>query len=257
MLSAASLFYMGCGNDSSSTGAGEDLSSSSILGVSSVEGYSSSVILSSSASVYWNTNISYGSLTDPRDNHTYRTVVIGTQTWMAENLAYLPSVNDASDNSYSDAKYYVNGYDGTILVDAKAHTITSNWIRVNSYDIFGVLYNWIAASSACPSGWHLPSDSEWTTLENFVNSSLTVGARLEANSDLWAEGYGTDDWGFSALPGGDYYDSSFSGAGGSGYWWTATEVDSTQALNRIMSTYRIYRAEVRKKFGHSVRCIQD
>lgn len=83
------------------------------------------------------------SFTDPRDGYTYLITTIGTQIWMAENLKYLPNVNQMSDISQAEAKYYVYGYDGTDINNAKA---------TDNYQTYGVLYNFEAAKSVCPTG---------------------------------------------------------------------------------------------------------
>ncbi len=171
-----------------------------------------------------------GSFTDARDGKTYKTVKIGNQTWMAENLAYKPS--------YMSHWVYEN-----------------NNVHVETY---GYLYNWNTATKVCPTGWHLPSDAEWTTLSNFLGSNAVK--KLKAKNG-WAEnGNGTDDFGFSALPGGYLHaPDKFFQLGKSGYWWSSTPKDTYNALNRYMS----YNAEhqtagnVSKNNGYSVRCIKD
>ncbi len=109
--------------------------------------------------------------TDERDGNRYRAVQIGDQCWLAENLRYLPSVSPISrralwkpwqsvqNNSRTQPYYYVYGYHGRSVAEAKttAH-----------YRDYGVLYNWPAALAACPTGWHLPSDEEWTQLVNHL-----------------------------------------------------------------------------------------
>lgn len=202
---------------------------------------------------------------DSRDNHLYKFVTIGTQTWMAENLAYLPSVNANSDASASVAKYYVYNYDGTAIDDAKASSY---------YTTYGVLYNWTAAMAGaasstespsgvkgvCPTGWHLPSSAEWATLETTVGGASTAGTKLKSVSG-WSTGgnAATDAYGFSALPGGYYYGSNFSSTLIYGYWWTATEGDASGAYGRYMifSIADVYSFKYSKTFGFSVRCLQD
>src|SRR5574344_921488 len=117
-----------------------------------------------------------GTFTDARDGNQYNWVKIGDQIWMAENLAYLPSVNMVADGSEDAAGsyYYVYGYDGTNVADAKA---TAN------YTTYGVLYNWTAALTACPTGWHLPTDAEWTTLITFLGGeNVASGKRKETGT---------------------------------------------------------------------------
>ena len=100
-----------------------------------------------------------GTFVDSRDGTEYKTIKIGNQTWMAENLKYLPSVVGPATGSSTDPYYYVYGYQGTDVATAKATT---------NYQNYGVLYNWTAATTACPAGWHLPTDAEWNVLEQYV-----------------------------------------------------------------------------------------
>jgi uncharacterized protein (TIGR02145 family) len=98
---------------------------------------------------------------DPRDGNTYRIARIGNQCWLAENLKYLPAVCPSTTTPNGSAMYYVYDYQGRCVDEAKA---TAN------YRNYGVLYNWPAAPAACPPGWHLPSDQEWSELVDFLIS---------------------------------------------------------------------------------------
>ena len=206
-----------------------------------------------------------GTFTDTRDNYTYQTVEIGSQTWMAENLKYLPSVVGPGAGSYGDPYYYVYGYDGTDISSAKA---------TENYQTYGVLYNWPAAMQACPTGWHLPSDDEWKELEMFLGMSqeqadewgwrgTDEGGKLkETGITHWNspnEG-ATNETGFTALPGGCRYDGGgFSDLGNGGSWWSATEGDSVYACTRRLycSSSDVYRSNYVKDRGFSVRCVRD
>ena len=110
--------------------------------------------------------------TDPRDGTVYQCVRIGTQVWMTKNLAYLPSVNAAADNSTDDPMYYVYGYDGTDVATAKA---------LSNYTEYGVLYNHPAAIISAPTGFHVPSDEELNVLEVFVVKMIKL---LNPNNTL-------------------------------------------------------------------------
>ena len=103
------------------------------------------------------------SFMDARDSNIYPTVQIGTQCWMKKNLAYLPSVVGPGTGSETTPYYYVYNYNGTDVATAKSQT---------NYTTYGVLYNWSAALTACPSGWHLPTDAELNTLETYVVSYI-------------------------------------------------------------------------------------
>ncbi len=135
------------------------------------------------------------SFIDTRDDRTYQTVKIGDQWWMSENLAWLPSVNPPSDMSSNQPKYYVYGYSGTNINDAKSKS---------TYKTYGALYNWNAANISCPNGWHLPSQSEWEKLFKIANQ---LGSKLKT-IDGWAPPSNNDnpflpstnDFGFSAIP---------------------------------------------------------
>ncbi len=204
---------------------------------------------------------------DNRDGNKYATIQIGDQCWMAENLAYLPSVSPSSGGSDTVPYYYVYNYQGTDVAAAKA---------TQNYQDFGVLYNFPAAQNACPSadGWHTPNDSEWKILEGNVDSQYPAGdpfwdqysyRGLDANKNLkstsgWNNnGNGLDLYGFSALPaGGRSFDTGiFYGLGGGGRFWTFTEASAGQGWYRILfgTTDSVYRAAWNKGLGYSVRCV--
>ena len=164
------------------------------------------------------------------DEKTYATVVIGTQTWMAENLNFTP----ATGNSWC--------YD-----NASSNCTT-----------YGRLYDWATAKMVCPRGWHLPDTTEWNVLEDAVGGTSIAGTKLKANSTLWSSG-GTDNHGFSALPGGNYDGTAFEDVGNVGNWWTATALRSTAAYSRSMffSYAVVYHSSTYRPIGFSVRCLKD
>ena len=211
-----------------------------------------------------NACISDSSFTDSRDSNTYRTIQIGTQIWMAENLAYLPNVAGPDTGSINNPIYYVYGYSGNNVIDAKA---------TDNYQTYGVLYNWTAAATACPPGWHLPTDAEWKTLEMHLGMSETAsydsyrgtdeGGKLKETGTVhWRSPNtgATNESGFTALPGGYRYDGGvFSDIGNYGGWWSATESNSYYAWFRNLSNAGsyIYRYYYNKELGFSVRCLKD
>ncbi|MCX6226481.1 MAG: hypothetical protein NTV01_17325, partial [Bacteroidia bacterium] len=162
------------------------------------------------------------SFTDQRDGHTYKTVSIGKQTWTAENLAYLPVVNRVGTGLFEEECRYVYDYDGVKVDDAKANP---------NYIACGVLYNWIAAKSACPTGWHLPSDREWIELEKSLGMTADeavkrdwrttgeAGKKLKSTSG-WINGNGADTFGFAALPAGCRGYAGYESKGYAAYFWT-------------------------------------
>ncbi|MCL2182551.1 MAG: fibrobacter succinogenes major paralogous domain-containing protein [Chitinispirillia bacterium] len=172
-----------------------------------------------------------GSFTDTRDGKTYRTVKIGKQTWMAENLNYQTGNSVCYDNEESNCQKY------------------------------GRLYDWNTAMKACPAGWHLPSYLEWTALTDFVGGEKTAGTKLKSKTGWPYKAAATDDYGFSALPGGSGGSGgSFGNAGSYGRWWSATEHDAYNAWYRYMNYYYEYvdRGSYDFKSGlFSLRCSQD
>jgi len=207
-----------------------------------------------------NDTLTSGKFTDTRDDNDYNWVKIGKQVWMAENLAYLPSVN-LVDNGSEDEEgsyYYVYGYDGTNVTDAKA---TSN------YDTYGVLYNWTAAQGACPTGWHLPSDVEWTELIDYLGGKDVAGGKLkESGTTHWKSPKSpntevTNETGFTALPGGHRYggNGDFDAIRTNGYWWSATSSYNLFAWSRYMAYKHsdVIKIYYNKEWGLSVRCVRD
>ena len=206
------------------------------------------------------------------DGYKYQTVKIGNQTWMAENL---------------QVTHY---YDGTAIphvTDSTAWAWLSNnntddaycFYDNNSSSIYGTLYTWSAAmgdnavssntnpsrvQGICPDGWHLPSDSEWTELTEYLGTSETGGKLKETGTTNWASPNtgATNETGFTALPGGMRTDSHavFGSMNLYGTWWSATEYQSSLSALQHMLIYdsaEIYHYERNKSFGLSVRCVKD
>jgi uncharacterized protein (TIGR02145 family) len=205
-----------------------------------------------------------GRFTDPRDGRTYRTMIIGGETWMAQNLHYR-----TPGGSWC--------YDG----------------KNSNCDIYGRLYDWNAAMTACPSGWHLSTREEWRRLVGTVDGGGKFGPNeragkiLKAKSGWQGRRYtgrdGTDEYGFSALPGGyrDFVNEEspylccgenyrapyfspfrwirFRRDNHGGNWWTATEGAYGSAFSRYIRIDRDYVAEFNddKGYGFSVRCVRD
>ncbi|MDD3944997.1 MAG: FISUMP domain-containing protein [Bacteroidales bacterium] len=221
----------------------------------------------------------YGSFTDFRDGKPYKTVTIGEQTWMAENLAYLPLVLYQGTPSVTDPYYYVYGYSGYDGYTAKA---------TDNYNTYGVLYNFPAALTGCPAGWHLPSDAEWTELETFLANNgynydgstgisgdealiMKIAKSLASESGWNPSGVigavGNTDHrayrnksGFSALPGGyKNYTMSFEYVGDMGFWWSSTEDSTKDAWKRSLhkGMAEVMRSSYNKGNGFSVRCLRN
>ena len=169
---------------------------------------------------------------DLRDGQTYKTVVIGEQTWMAENLNY------ETENSYC--------YDDD----------PSNCSK------YGRLYTWAAAKTVCPEGWHLPSYDEWNTLFTAVGGKSTAGAKLKSQTGWAAYGGITneDSFGFSALPAGCKYSlGDYDYEGSQAYFWSSSEDGSDYAYNMLLDYYgdNVRLLNTSKSLGFSVRCLKD
>jgi len=175
---------------------------------------------------------------------TYRTVKIGTQTWMAENLNYNASGSKCYNNVETNCAVYGRLYN---WATAMANSASSS---ANPSGVQGI----------CPTGWHLPSSAEWDALMIAVGGSSTAGTKLKATSGWNGGGNGTDDYGFSALPGGFGYSIGlFSNVGDYGYWWSSTESSASYAYSRGMNCYDayVYSLDYDKTLFYSVRCVQD
>ena len=192
-------------------------------------------------------SINNGYYTDSRDGKKYRTVTIGAQTWMAENLNYVTLNSYCYDDKAANCTKY-----GRLYTWAAAMDSAGTW----STNGKGCGYNKICSSTslvrgACPEGWHLPSESEWNTLFTAVGGSSTAGTKLKSMSGWNSNGCGTDSFSFSALP----TDSE----GNNAYFWSSTESDSYYAL--YVDLYYsndgadLYRNG--KSHRLSVRCLKD
>lgn len=174
-------------------------------------------------------NSSY--FTDSRDGKKYKTVVIGKQTWMAENLAYKPQYGNywAYDNNPSNVVKY------------------------------GYLYDFKTACQVCPKGWHLPSDKEWTTLTVYLGGKDIAGTKMKSTSGWKDRGDGSNSSGFSGLPGGWCSESGkFEDIGKGGYWWTSySDAYSANYHFLYYSERFLKRNYFHKGVGLSVRCLKD
>ncbi|MDD3702304.1 MAG: PKD domain-containing protein [Bacteroidales bacterium] len=195
-----------------------------------------------------------GTFTDDRDGTVYKYVTIGEQVWMAENLKYLPNVVGPVISSYSVPYYYVYDYHGNNVANAKA---------TENYQTYGVLYNWPAAMVACPTGWHLPADEEWSLLTDYLGGEGVAGGKLKETGTIhWytPNSGATNETGFTALPGGyRSYSSKFSYMISNGCWWSASEENTTNAWNRFIYYYSsvVEPNNDHKSLGLSVRCVRD
>jgi uncharacterized protein (TIGR02145 family) len=157
-----------------------------------------------------------GTFTDSRDGHVYKTVKIGNQTWMAENLAYLPKVCKHKE----DCGYWVYDYEGKKIQEA---------IETRCYKTYGVLYSTLDTKNICPAGWHLPSKDEWFTLLNNLGGIDAAGIKLKSASGWSNSTIGsTNESGFNALPGGMryYYNNGNYGEGNFALFLSSTTYEN-------------------------------
>lgn len=176
-----------------------------------------------------------GTLNDIRDGKTYKTVKIGSQTWMAENLAYKAESGCwAYDNNPSNVTRY------------------------------GFLYSYESANSVCPSGWHLPSKAEWSTVTSYLGGESISGGKMKE--------IGTRNWitpntdadnssGFSGLPCGlRDVTGTFAGKGDSGVWWSSTEGSTYEKhfiFGLLYNSSSIINRAINNGGGFSIRCVKD
>jgi len=203
---------------------------------------------------YLNPNITYGEIMDTRDGQVYKTVVIGTQTWMAENLNYKVDSSWCYTNSVDSCAKY-----GRLYQWASAMGLSAIY---NSTSASGVIST--PHQGACPAGWHIPTKAEWSSLENSVGGIGTAGTALKSTSGWYHDGNGTDAYGFSALPVGyrAYSNNAefFSGTGSYAFFWSATELGYDYAYHRHLDqSYAGIDVQVcsDENVAYSVRCLLD
>ncbi len=192
------------------------------------------------------------------DGNVYQTIVIGTQTWMVENLKVTHYRNGDEIDNITDNTAWIGLTDG-------AYCWYDNDIA-NKAD-YGALYNWYAVADSrniAPTGWHVPIDSEWSTLITFLLGAEVAGGKMKetgfAHWDSPNTG-ATNQSGFTALPGGYRYggEGTFARMGGWGYWWSNTPITESSAWYRWIESghANAYRIGVTNTFGFSIRCLKD
>lgn len=202
----------------------------------------------------WNRSVSYGRILDSRDGKTYRTVRIGAQTWMAENLNWAGSGVCYANSPDSCAKYG-RLYTWPQVMDSSSSSLASP----------------SGVKGICPTGWHVPSDAEWQSLEGAIGMSAsnvaatryrgtTEGTKLKSTLG-WDNLNGTDAYGFRVLPAGYRVpDGTFIYAGYTGNIWTASENRSSYPWYRYFNhnhTTVLRDSDLDGSFGFSLRCIAD
>jgi uncharacterized protein (TIGR02145 family) len=205
--------------------------------------------------IIFNPGLSYGTMTDIEGN-TYRTIEIGTQTWMAENLR-TTKFNDDS------AIPLVTGNNTWAGLSIPAYCWYDNAPEQHAPN-YGALYSWstVETGKLCPTGWHVPSDAEWTVLADFLGGDAG-GKMKETGTSHWEDPNtgATNSSGFTAVPGGvrSGHDGIFYDVSLFGNWWSSTADSNGDALYRNMYTddAGLGRHGIIKSYGYSVRCLRD
>ena len=216
---------------------------------------------------YLNPAISYGMFTDSRDGQVYKTVTVGTQTWMAENLNYDYNEGTAKSYCYNDKPDSCAKYGRLYLWSAAMDSagVFSDGGKGCGYDVECNATE--PVRGVCPEGWHLPSKEEWSVLFEAVGGEDVAGTKLKSTSG-WdyddhggKTGNGTDESGFSVLPAGLLGPGNYYYAGESANIWSSTERSSGNAYrwyfhygneSVLLNYYDDF-----KDFGYSVRCLKD
>ena len=272
------LLLVACGDDDSDFATRPSEGSSSSVCEDCDESSSSSVTPQSSSSekaesssskVTEPAEVTSGTMTDSRDGQTYKTVTIGTQTWMAQNLNY----------AYTDVPYKHGNYTSD----------STSWCYnddANNCSKYGRLYTWAAAMDSvgtlstngkgcgfgttcsptypvrgiCPEGWHLPTKAEFETLFTAVGGQSTACKVLKSTSGWNSRGNGSDAFAFSALPAGSRNNyGNYYGEGNDADFWSSTEYNSFNAYYMYLDYLNdaAYLNDLSKNYGFSVRCLKD
>mgnify|MGYP000112010259 CR=1 FL=1 len=199
----------------------------------------------------------YPSTVTDIDGNVYHTIKIGNQVWLKENLKVTKYRNgDPIENVTSDAEWSTKNTGAYCNYENEA----------SNGNTYGKLYNWYALNDSrniAPAGWHVPSESEWKTMIDYLGGESQAGGKLKENSlNYWSTPnyLATNSSGFTALPGGGRnQDGIFNSKGLNGIFWTSSEYDNTFAWLRILSYDKadINKNEYYKKWGASVRLIKD
>jgi uncharacterized protein (TIGR02145 family) len=216
------------------------------------------------ADINFNPAITYGKMTD-QDGNTYKTVTIGTQVWMAENLKTTKCNDNTPIPEVADSSIWIS-------LNTPGYCWYDNDPDANRAT-YGALYNWHAINTGklCPMGWHMPSDAEWITLRTYLGGEDLAGGKLKESGTLhWKSPNtgATNESGFTGLPGGVRESAGignngkFGNKGFDGSWWSATRI-SSEPISPVYGFWihtdysRLFRPEFFAGDGINVRCIKD
>ena len=200
-----------------------------------------------------------GTVTDERDGQTYKTVKIGSQTWMAENL------NFATDGSvcYNDSAEYCAKY-GRLYQWSDAMDSVGRWGNVGKgCGSYGTCKPEGLVRGVCPEGWHLPKTKEWEILFAAAGGKYSAGVKLRSTSGWKNDRNGTDDYSFTAVPAGGmgiWAKETFVNGGNYAFFWSSTEEGSFYAYYmylKFSSEEAAFNTYYSKDFWLSVRCVKD
>jgi uncharacterized protein (TIGR02145 family) len=207
--------------------------------------------------IVFNPNFSYGTMTD-QDGNNYKTIKIGKQTWMAENLR---------TTKYNDGTSILNvtGNVEWAALETGAYCNYNNTSNTDTIATYGRLYNWYAVNTGmlAPTGWHVPTDAEWTTLTTYLGGEDVAGYKLkEAGTTHWSNlNFVADNSsGYTALPSGyrNIDNGLFYFLGHNCCLWCSTAYDEVYAWSRDLGDYNLcHRFHGDKRSGYAVHCLKD
>ena len=257
-------------NNSTTNGSGTGSFTSNLTSLTASTTYYVRAYATNSAGTAYGNEVSFtttagggGIVTNPGagvnfNGYTYTSIVLGNgQEWMAENLRTTSYANGDPIQNVTDGTQWSN-----LTTGAWAHYNNDNQYE-NPY---GKLYNWYTVAdprNVCPTGWHVPTDAEYTLLTDYLGGEAAAGGKMKSTGTQYWLSPNTDatnESGFSGLPGGRRVSNgSFNAIGYNGYWWSSTEFDTFSAWYRVLSCDNgaVGRSGANKVNGYSVRCLRD
>ena len=257
-------------NNSTTNGSGTGSFTSNLTSLTASTTYYVRAYATNSAGTAYGNEVSFtttagggGIVTNPGagvnfNGYTYTSIVLGNgQEWMAENLRTTTYANGDPIPNVTDDTQWLN-------------LTTGAWVHYNNdsqyENPYGKLYNWYTVAdtrNVCPTGWHVPSDAEWTVLTDYLGGESVAGGKMKSTGTQYWQSPNTDatnESGFSGLPGGNRnYGATFDTIGTRGFWWSSTEDGAYVAWYRYLD-YGLGTAgrfNYSDGLGFSVRCLRD